>query len=802
MFKNYLKIAFRNIIKHKFYSLINVVGLAIGMASFLLIVLYIFDEVSYDRQHQHADRIFRVINASDFEGVGETSTSSPCPLAPALALEFPESIEQVVRFYNDWNTAYFIEQGEHRFKESRFFFVDSTVFNVFDIPFVKGNPETALLEPRSVVLTQSMAQKYFGDDDPIGKTIKWQEHIDFTVRGIIEDAPRQSHIQYQFLASISTLRVLYRNGMPKTWYWNPFWTYVLLKEGVQPETLDQQFPQLVAKYYPVAQKEKKRLYLQALSSIHLDSDLDYEIEANGNRSYLVILSVIAGFMLLIASINFMNLATATSAGRAREVGIKKVFGADRRNLMIQFLAEALVLSGIALLLALLLMELVMPAFNNFTSKDLSLSLFLNGPMLLLLMGLVLITAILSGLYPAFFLSHFEPVRVLKGSFKSNVKSGIGRKSLVVIQFVISIVLIIGTLLAFDQLHYLRHADVGFNKQQVLVLPVSRTPIARQYDAFEGELLRSRLIKSVTTSDYIPGVDHNNHEFKPEGYPDTEWQFYPTIVVREDFLKLMEIPLVAGRDFSRKHATDAQSAILINEAMVKHQGWTNQSALGKKFHSHMGQEQVVGVFRNFATRSLHARRTPFVLNIKETPRTVYGFTNYVLIRFEAGHFQQMLAHVQAAWKLFAPDRPFEYSLLDQELDQLYVGENQLGTLVALLAGLVIFIATLGVFGLASFMAEKRTREIGIRKVLGASKSQLVRMVSGEFVYLILIANLIAWPLAWYLLDRWLSHFAYHTQINIWYFLFAGLLALSITYCITGIKALLAARANPAETLKYE
>ena len=802
MFKNSLKIAIRNLVKRKFYSLINISGLAIGIASFIIIMLYIIDELSYDRYHKNAENIYRLVNVYDFNGVGENSASSPFPVAFTMKDEYPGMIKNVVRIFNFQAPRMLIEIGDKRYNERRFFFADSTFFHIFDHEFIHGDPKTVLNESYSVVLTESAAKKYFGDDDPINKTIKFEKQFDLKVTGIIKDVPAQSHFNFDFIASMSSVGRMFGGRLPQTWVWNPCWTYLLLEDGAAP-VLEKKFPDFINKYFNDAEKENISLYLQPLTDIHLKSRLDYELEPNNNISYIYILSAIAAFLLIIASINFMNLATATSGARAKEIGIKKVVGGYRSQLIFQFISESIIISFISLIIALILVELLLPVFNTFANKEIVISILFQPKYLLALIVLVLFTGVFSGIYPAFYLSAFKPISVLKGSLRRENKSTLPRKILVVLQFVISITLIIGTLTVYNQLNFLQNADLGFNKEQVIIIPVNHTPIARSYKSFKNELLLNTDIISITAVDDIFGVAHNTHEFRPEGFPQDKLQFYPALVVRYDFVKTFDIKILAGRDYNEDNKTDPEKGMLINEAMVWHLGWgSNEEALGKKFKSLQGEERVIGVTNNFNAISLYEQAGPFVLNIKEKPEEVMWFLKFMAIRIDPCNHKKTIDFIEAKWKEFAPNRPFEYSFLDQELNKLYKDEDNLGKLSLIFSLLIIFIASLGLFGLTSFMAEQRTKEIGIRKVLGAKVTDIITLLSKEFLKLIVIAILIAWPIAFLLIDDWLSHFAYRTAVNWFVFILAGLFALVIALLITAYKAYVASQTDPVDTLKYE
>ncbi|MCF8369050.1 MAG: ABC transporter permease [Bacteroidales bacterium] len=803
MFKNYLISTLRNLYKRKTYSLINIFGLAIGMACFLLIYLYISDELSYDKHHKNADNIYRLVNIYDFEGVGENSASAPFPVAFTLQNDFPEVIRNVVRLFNFQAPRSFVEYEEKKFNEKRFFFADSTYFSIFDHHFIQGNPKNALDKIGSLVITQSMAKKYFANEDPIGKSVKFEGGLSLVVTAVIEDVPEESHFKFDFMGSMSSLRNMFGGQLPKTWVWNPCWTYLLLGENTDPNILEEKFPEFVQKYFYDAEKDNVSMYLQPLTDIHLKSKLDYELAPNNDLTSIYVLSAIAIFLLIIAVINYMNLATATSAGRSKEIGIKKVAGANKQQLIIQFIGESIILTLIALLISLLIIEIVMPVFNNFTGKNIGFTDLLTIENMAMMLGLGVFIGFISGVYPAFYLSTFSPVQVLKSQIKQGTKSGMARKALVITQFAISITLIIGTLIIGDQLDFMRNADLGFEKDNIIVLPINNTPVARTYESFKKELLQNPNILSVTIMDDIFGAAHNTHEFRPEGYPEDQWQFYPALVVQYDFLKTFGIKIIAGRDYNEANRTDPEKGILINEAMVNHMGWENpQAALGKKFRSLQGEERVIGVFNDFHQTSLHEAAGPFVLNMKETPGAIRFFMKYMAIKISEGSDQTALSLIEDKWREVAPDRPFEYFYLEDELAELYKDEENLSKLSVLFTLIIMFIAALGLVGLASYMAEQKTKEIGVRRVLGATTLSIIKRLSMEFVWLILIASVLAWVLAYIIMADWLNHFPYQTTLNWVIFVLATLVSLLIALVISGIRGWIAAQADPVETLKYE
>lgn len=803
MLKNYLISTFRNLFKRKTYSILNILGLAVGIASFLIIYLYASDELSYDKHHHHANQIYRLVNVYDFEGVGENSASAPFPVAFALKNDFPGMIKNVVRIFNFQAPRSFVEYAEHKYNEKHFFFADSTYFSIFDHEFIFGNPETALDEIGSVVITESIAEKYFPGENPMGKILKFESNLNLKVSAVIEDVPEQSHFRFDFLGSMSSVRNAFGGRLPQTWVWNPCWTYLLLDKHVNPETLEEKFSEFIEKYFYDAEKDNISLYLQPLTDIHLKSKLDYEITANNSINSIYILSVIAFFLLVIAIINYMNLATATSASRSKEIGIKKVSGANRPQLIIQYIGESVILSYIALIIGLILIEFIIPVFNNFTGKHITFTDLMAWENVLMVLCLGIIIGVLSGIYPAFYLSSLNPLQVLKGKVSKGAKSGVGRRILVITQFTISISLIIGTIIIRDQLVYMKNADLGFSKDNIIVLPINRTPVVRNYDNFRKELQKSPHILSVTAMDDVFGSAHNTHEFRPEGLPEDQWQFYPALVVQYDFLKTFDLKLIVGRDYNEENKTDPVNGILINEAMVRHMGWGDpQEALGKKFSSLQGEERIIGVFNNFHPTSLHESTGPFVLNMKETPGAISWFLKYAAIKINPGSNTDALDFIENKWNEIAPDRPFEYFYLKDELAELYEDEENLSKLSFLFTLIIMFIAALGLLGLASFMAEQRTKEIGIRKVLGASTLNIIRNMTTEFVILVSIASFLAWIVSWIVMDDWLNRFPYQTPINWIAFLMAALFAFLLAIFISGLRAFIASNKNPVVTLKYE
>ncbi len=802
MSRFYFKIALRHLFGKKGYSAIQIFALTIGMTSFILIALYVLDEKSYDRQNVNARDIYRVVSVYDFQGVGERSSSCPFPLGPALQREYPALIRDQVRFFNNWSTPFFVEYGDKGFNERNLFFVDSTVFNIFTIPFVEGDPSTALNGTGTAVITETTAKRYFGDEDPLGKILRVQGLYNLMVTGVIKDPLPESHFAYNILASFSTVRQIYRRE-PVTWVWNPCWTYILLRKGASPEALQGMLPAFVSKYFYDAEKEHVSLYLQPLLDIHLKSDLDYEMGPNGNIVYVRILMVTGILLLIIACINFINLSTAMAGKRIREIGIKKVLGTHRRQLVIQFITESVTLSVLSLLIALALVEIILPYFSEFTGKTITSHYFYDYRKILLLLGLALVTGVLSGLYPAFYLSAFSPVKTLRGDLTTGYEGIVARRILVVTQFVISIALIIGTISIYRQIRYINNTDLGFRKKDILFIPCQFNPIVNRYNDVKARLLKSPDILYVTAADYIVGTEFNLHEFHPEGFPTDQWQYYPALVVRDDFLETFDIPVVAGRGYSKENKTDPMNGIMINEAMVRYMGWKNDSAaLGKIFSSYNGKERVIGVFRDFNAGSLHNKVSPLVLNMKETPGEISYYTSYLVVRYVPGQLSEIVPYIRKVWDQYVPERPFEYKILEEELKKTYREEDILFQLSAIFTAIVLLIATLGLYGLASFTVYQRTKEISIRRILGADFIRIAALLSKEFNMLVLFSVAIAWPLTYLAVSYWFSHFAYHVNTGLLVYLLGGMMALLITTLVTVFKTFTATRLKSVDYLKYE
>lgn len=800
MLRNYLKIAIRNLLKDKGYSLINVLGLAIGMACCILICLYILDETSFDRFHRDYQRIYRVISEEKNDGQVQDLANAYGPLAPALRTDFPE-IDNVVRLLPYSVTVESVD-GK-RFQEERFFFTDSTVFDLFSLSFKQGNVD-GLRAPQSLVLTESVARKYFGDASAVGQVLKIENRAQFKVAGVVADMPANSHFHFDFLAPISHVNELM--GWTPHWYWPPVYTYLRLPENYAAADIEDRFPNLIGKYVGEWAKNELAFRLQPLSEIHLNPNLENEIEPTGNSAYIYIFAAIAAFILLIACFNFMNLATARSAKRAKEVGLRKVVGANRWQLIKQFFGESLSHSVLAMLVALGLVELCLPGFNRLVGKQLTAS-YSEAPALLFgLLGLTILVGLISGSYPALFLSNFRPIAVLKTNLSSSLASRAPlrlRSVLVTMQFIISITLICVTYLVHRQLDFVQTKRLGFNKEHLVILPIRDDEVRDNFAAIKNRLQTQTSVMGVTAiSNYPWRSGFYDFPIKAEGLSDDAKSSMPTLLVDHDFIRTFGMELLDGRDFSQDVTTDAREGFILNEAAVKRLGW--ETAIGKKFESqHIAsggsvKGRVIGVVKDFHFQSLRYAIEPLVMLI--SPASYY-LDNFA-IRIDGRDVRRALADLEQTWREVTPHRPFDYFFLDDDLDQLYRKEQKLGQIFQTFSVLAIFIACLGLIGLASFSSEQRKKEIGIRKTFGASVGQIVFLFSRDFTKLTLIANIIAWPIAYFAMQKWLQDFAYRTDLTWWVFLLSGGIALAIALLSVSVQAVKAAIANPVESLRYE
>ncbi len=811
MIQNYFKVALRAILKNKLTSFINITGLAFAMACSLLIFLFIRDELGYDKHHSKADRIYRITRefmSPDGSTTLHLGHVSP-PFGPLLKNDFPD-FEQVVRTRQNYSLVMRQENGEapKAFNEENCFFAEPEIFSVFDIKMVAGNPEQALKDPFTMLLSEKTAKKYFGNEDPQGKRLRFNDQFDFEVNGVFKDFPAQSHFHPAILRSFSSLNdsLLYgRKRLERNWGNNSFATYVLVKDQpFDPHKVEALFPAFLDKHMGsnAQSNEPKpsswtRLYLQKLTDIHLRSHLDSEIETNGDINNVYMMGVIGLFIILIACFNFINLSTARATKRAKEVGLRKVVGAFRIQLIVQYLSESILITFMALIIGVGLAALSLGWLNSFTGKTLQIT-SQDWPWMFGLIGVALLVGLLAGLYPALIISGFKPALVLKGQLGSAKGKGGIRRTLVVTQFAISTALMIATAVTFQQLEFMNTRDLGYDKDQVVTLAEFRelTPV---YDAFYNELFKSSAIKNVGRSDLIPTgrlLDYDDCRVQQGDSMAVTSVVIKNVVADYNFFDTYGIRFITGRNFSRDIKTDDSLAYIINEAAVKMIGWPMDEAVGKDFQYGGTKGKVIGVVKDFHFESLHEPIVPVVFFMS---RENYGG---ISVKIAGTDMQKGIAHIEQVWKKFLPNRPFEYEFLSVRYKQLYEREQKEGQLFTVFSGLAILIACLGLFGLATFNAMQRVKEVGIRKVMGASLAHILGLLSREIFVLILIANLIAWPVAWYLMSKWLDGFAYRIDLPLTIFFLstaAGLLIALITVSSQTIKT---AMTNPAKTLRYE
>jgi putative ABC transport system permease protein len=780
MMRNYFKIAFRNIVRNRLFAVINIFGLAVGMASFILITLWIRDELSYDTFHANKDNLYlmMVIHPDDV-----MDPNVPYALAPRLADEFPE-IAHYTRIYELGNvrTCTFKYQPDEgppvMFYEDNVNLVDSSFFSMFSFSFRYGSPETALQSPNSVVITDRIAAKYFGRVDPLGKVLTLNNREALIISGVIE-IPSNSHLQTDFIASL-----------PDRWEDNWNWadpSYVLLDENISLSDLKEKIAGSLSTYSPYPNADNFKVDLLPLTNVHLDF---------GRRIYIYIFSVIAFFILLIACINYMNLATACSANRAREVGLRKVMGAKRPDLIQQFIGESLLMSAVALGLSLILVRIGLPLINSLTSKQLTFSLLYNHSMSLFLFGLILAVGLAAGIYPAFFLAANKPANTIKAS--TYMKSGRSsfRVVTVVGQFAISVLLIASTAVVFRQLNFIQKRPLGFKTDYVIKVPINRSLLGR-FRSYKNQLLQNPKILSVTAGQDVPF----NEDYKTSG---VEWdgkdpEMVPNVrysISHFDYIETFEIELEDGRSFKR-HSSADQNNFLINEEAARYMGMDNPVGKRLKFWGREGI--IIGVVKNYHHVSLHREIMPQVFTVN--PRN-FNALKYVFVKVASENIPETLEYIREASFTFAPDYPYEYSFLDQGIQNLYLAEQNLGKIFSTFAAIAIFISCLGIFGLASFSAERRTKEIGIRKVLGASISKILVLLSKEFSRWILLANIIAWPIGWYVMHKWLQNFSYRIGMSPFLFVFAGIISFVVAALPVGYHAVKAALADPIDSLRYE
>jgi len=815
MFRNFITIAFRILFRHKAYSLINISGLAIGLTSAILILLYVQDELSYDQFHENYNRIYRAGLHATNQGNEFTLALSCVPLAPTLVQDYPEVISATRLFTFVGESI--VRYKENSFIEDRFIYADSCFFKVFTKGLLKGDPATVLSRANTVVITDEMANKYFGSEDPIGKVIEVEvetlldpfTRTEFEVTGVVRKYPGNTHMKFDFLGSMETMEIINSTD----WMSYIVYTYVQLQEGYSPGQLEAKFPDMVMKYVGPQWEQlvqttmeesfergvKYGYFLEAIKNIHLESDVEYELEPGSNVESIYIFSLIALFLIIIASINFMNLTTAQSSTRAREVGLRKIAGSTRTKLIIQFLTESVLLSFVALLIGVILVGFVVPQFNALIGKELNLDFVRNKLLIPFLLILGLIVGLLSGSYPAFFLASYQPVKILQGKIGYGIKGRYLRGILVIFQFSAAIILFISTIIVSRQMNFIQKKELGYDKENLVV--VKRIEVLQeQKDAFKEELSKIPDVIQSGFTNSLPNIIFGNNLFRPEGTTAESTRSINHWIVGYDLQKTLKMEMTEGRWFSGDFLSDT-TGVVLNEAAAKALGM--EDPVGKNLLLIGGAGdgdfllKIIGIIKDFHYESIHNTIHPLVISFLPSQ-----YSNFLIVRIQPGNYRRTVNLIKRKWNEFVPEQPFEYSFLEDDLSTAYSDDFRTGTIFTIFSFLAIFISLLGLIGLASYTAIRRTKEIGIRKVLGAKVSEIIRMLSKEVFIYIGISTAIAWPIGYFFMKSWLQNFAYRVDPGFLSFLMASLIALLTAILTVGLRAYRAATANPADSLRYE
>lgn len=806
MLKNYIQSALRNFKKNRFYSAINILGLSFGITAAAFILLYINEETGYDKCFRDYKNIYRLESDFTVNNKHDKFAVTALPLGPALKLDMPEVISYA-RFLSNENMV--LKYQDKEFYEKKAYFADSVTPIMFSLEFTEGNAAQSLTQPFSIILSESSAKRYFGEQQAYGKTLIAGNGRSYKVTGIFKDLPQNVHMPFDILMSMESLATIagqerYRSMEPGA-FWNVgFYTFIKVADEAAIQSIHQKFPAFYGKYMKVvgdALNGSFSLMTTRLDKIHLTSKLTGDLPV-GNISYLYLLGIVGMMILVLAAINYMNLATARAAKRSKEIGLRKVSGANRHQLAWQFLTESLVLAGLALVISLMLIQVLLPSFNGLTGKQLELNLIKEPGLFLVITGVALFTGILSGLYPAFFLSSFKPANVLKGKINIGRKSGWLRKGLVTFQLFISVIMITGTIIIYSQLNYMRSANLGFEEENIMVLEIQDTTFRKQIDSFREELKENPNILATALSQTVPGADNGIQVMKVEKENRMVEFTLNNIPCDYDFADLLKLEFVKGRNFNREMGTDKTNAVIVNEATVKALGWGDH-ALGKKINIDFGidgtggtDRRVIGVVKDFHFTSFHNPVEPMILYMPKFPLSI------MTIKLKEGFGNYTIDYIKSKWESFGANRPFDYYFLNEHFDNKYAAEAKLGKVFAAFAFLSVFIALLGLLGLSSFVTAQRTKEIGIRKVLGASSESIVRLLYKESLILVLIACVVAFPVSWYLVSGWLDNFAYHINLTWVTYLLAGFVVVIVSIVSVSFHTLMAANSDPIKSIKYE
>lgn len=799
----FVYMALSSVFSNRLYLFVNVLGMVLGYTSVFLIGLYLSDELNYDRFHKESENIYRVVQYGDYGGIVEKSSSCPFPLGPALAQDYPNQISAVARLYNYQSPSTQISYRNVVHNDSGFFYVDPAFFEVFTVDTLKTKVRALLTEPYTAVISQSAALKYFGYGDVLGKKLTIENQVQVEIVAVVKDWPRHSHFHFSLLVSMSTLEQIWGRQLPDGWVTNPCWTYVKLKNPAIRANLEAGLPEFVNRNFSSAVRANNSLYLQALHDIHHSSDLEYEIEANGSIAYIYVFGSIVFFLMLMATINYVNLTTASFASRAREIAVKKVLGATAFVVRRQLILEAMLISVLSIIVSLVFTELLLPWFNGVTLKQFVLADLFTLRNVLYVFGLVLVVSIIGGLYPALFISGLHPSRILRGNLKRALKSGTSRKVLVVSQLFISTMLIFAAFTINRQYQFMMASDNGLNRESILVIQSRFTGLYKYYSKFKQDVERSNSVESVTASDYIPGIGHNRHPFVlHRNTPAEELVFFPALQVMSDFSKTYQLNFIAGRAFA-KDTFDVQSSVIINNEMVEYLGFESaQEALGKSVNTFRGSEKVVGVFSGFYPRTLQRKPEPFIIDMgSDDNESLYG-KQYVAVRYRKGQKEQALTIVNSYLKKYIDKKQVRIRAYSDIYREQYVDESLFNLIAGVMSLLSLAISAVGLLGLISFLITQKSREISIRKVYGATNRSVLGLIISEFLRIYLFVIILTLPAAWYLSDLWLSNFAVNVSFSIVDFIFSVTLIALMIFGVAVFRLREAANVNPAEILKYE
>lgn len=798
MLKSYIKIALRNILNHKYHSMLSVIGLSLGLSAFLLIIFYIVNEISYDTFNPNADRIYRIATITEKNGVGERSASCAFPVADKIQEGFPEYVEKTLRLFNFQSPTLPLKIDDQIIHQKDIFFCDTTIFSFFDLRLIDNQKKETFASQKSVLISKSFSKQYFQDKDPIGDSIfSYHTRSFLKIAGVYKDFPNQSHWHPKILININNFTDNFNKYIDNNMEWNPFWTYVLLKKDVDIDIIEEKINSLVSVDY--TSYDEFIIYAQPLTDIHLNSHLQFEIEQNGNQYYVNILFWIALLILLLATINFINLSTANAVFRAKEIGIRKTIGAYRRHIFMQFIVESLILSFASLIFALAIIEIFIPFFQLYVDNNFKIHLKYSIASILVFAFIGIIIGLTSGIYPSLYLSSFNPLKSINGVIKSRVLILRARRFLVFVQFIISSILIVGSLFVYKQMKYVSNLDLGFEKDNIILLEVNDTHIPLEYDNFKEDLLKNPSIAYVTGMTYPIGISHNTMIFNCDTIKGAkENELYPYNSINFDFLKTFKIKIIEGQDFS-KYQNNYSEGILINRDMVKHKGWTVKNAIGRTFAHDGINSKIIGVYENFYNTSLLSPTVPFVLVMSEDNASINRQARYVAIRLNEKS-PKIIDYIEDIWNKYNTNKTFEYKYLKDELKKLYSNEYKVANFIVPFTLLAIIIAIIGLMGLTTYTCYQRSHEIGIRRAIGASKFSIIKLVSKEFVMIAIAGNIISWPISYYLVKEWLETFNSHTSITWVYFVISLLIVSIISLSVSSWKALLISHDKPAKTLK--